>query len=118
MYLPTYNLLAAGEFSGERPCCGGCKSTNLIQLPTKCTYQDTVMGIVHQTLENVPWVCECQAKNDAIHAWCQQCEASRSLASIQQKATVCEPTAPSSTCSKEMNKEGKDEDWTMIPKIT
>ena len=66
------------------PACAACKSTNLEQLPPRCTYQDTVMGIVQGTLDDVQWECrKCKTKNDAIHAWCQSCQQSRPLATIQ-----------------------------------
>ena len=70
--------------ANQMPQCANCGSSNLIQMPTVCTYQDTIMAVVNGTLnENDVWRCpECNIENKAIHAWCQSCEFSRSLESI------------------------------------
>ena len=86
MHLPCDYLTYVAS-TGRPLACHDCHGYELLQLPERCTYQDTIMGLVNDTLENVAWQCEkCEEMNEAVHAWCQKCQHSRTLASITPPA--------------------------------
>ena len=70
--------------AGQTPLCANCKSSDLIQMPPECTYQDTIMAVVNGTLKaDELWTCQgCTQENGVVHARCPGCGFSRPLASI------------------------------------